>query len=187
LVNKKPVTVLYGGSFDPPHIGHQKIVDYLVSMDDVDTVVVTPAYLNPFKTSSMASPRQRLGWCRMVFADPKVIIDSSEVESGHSVYTVDTFRRLSDKYAVLYIAIGSDNLISIEKWHEFEILNDNVVWLVFGRSGYDTGYDKLREYRHIAFDEPASSSHIRQIKRGNDVDEKILDEVEKLLQKEENE
>jgi nicotinate-nucleotide adenylyltransferase len=181
LVKKKSVAVLYGGTFDPPHAGHQKIVDYLVSLEYVDKVIVTPAYLNPFKDSSLASPKQRLKWCRQVFDDPKVIIDPGEVELGHSVYTIDTLKRLNSEYDIAYIAIGSDNLGSIEKWHEFEALDNNVVWLVFERRGYSEGYEKLRRYERISLDEPTSSSYIRKSKTVKDVDKKISKEVETTL------
>ncbi len=183
MVNQKPVAALYGGTFDPPHTGHQKIVDHLVSMDRIDKVIVVPAYLNPFKDSSLASADQRLQWCRQVFGDPKVIVDPGEVESGHSVYTVDTFERLNERYDVQYIVIGSDNLSSIEKWHKFDALNDNAVWLVFERDGYDNGYEKLKRYERIFLDEPISSSHIRKTKTVKNVNSKISREVEKTLKK----
>ncbi len=177
---------MFGGSFDPPHVAHQKIVKTLSALPYIDKVIVVPAHLNPFKSSSLASPMQRLKWCKELFAEPNVTVDDSEVKAQKSVYTIDTFRKLKQDYDVRYIAIGSDNLGSIEKWHGFDELNENVVWLVFGRAGFDQGYDKLREYMRFDIDEPVSSSYIRQSGNIEKVDEKISNEVQKILKKDNN-
>ncbi len=186
MVNKKPVAVLYGGSFDPPHRGHQKIVDRLVLLPYIDKVVVVPAYLNPFKSSTLAPAQKRLEWCRRLFEGPKVVVDAGEVEAGKSVYTIDTFNRLNDIYNLRYIAIGSDNLSSIEKWKDFETLNKNVIWLVFERDGHDQGYEKLREYISLDLNEPVSSSIIRKDKEVDKIDQKISSDVKKILIKDHN-
>jgi len=183
LVNTRPVVALYGGSFDPPHRGHQQIVDQLVSLPFLDKVIVTPAYLNPFKHHTLASAQQRLAWCRALFDDPKVIVDPGEVEAGKSVYTATTVARLSATYDVRYFAIGSDNLDAIETWYDFAQLNQAVTWLVFERKGHDTGYEKLREYRRLALDAPISSSTIRTEKTTENVDQKIAPSVQKILTK----
>jgi nicotinate-nucleotide adenylyltransferase len=183
LVNTKPIVALYGGTFDPPHAGHQQIVEHLVSLPWLDKVIVTPAWLNPFKSHSLASAQQRLEWCRTVFTDPKVVIDPGEVNAGYSVYTAQTVDRLGEEYHVRYIVIGADNLTSIEQWYNFERLNHTITWLVFERKGYETGYSKLRSYKRFALDAPISSSTIRDKKTVENIDKKIAHDVQKLLTK----
>jgi len=184
LVNTRPVVALYGGSFDPPHRGHQQIVDQLISLPWLEYVIITPTWLNPFKSHSLASPDQRLRWCRDLFDDPKVIIDPGEVEAGQSTYTADTVARLSRTYDVRYLAIGSDNLAAIETWYNFDHLNRTIVWLVFERAGYDTGYEKLREYHRFPLDAPISSHTIRTEKNIENIDRKIAHSVQNILNKE---
>ena len=56
MVNQsKPTVAIFGGSFDPPHKGHQRIVEKATEVLDIDKLIVVPAYLNPFKTSSLAN------------------------------------------------------------------------------------------------------------------------------------
>ena len=181
--NTKPVAVWYGGTFDPPHQGHQRIVEALVRDDTIDTVIVTPAWLNPFKRSSLASPQQRLRWVQKIFDDPKVVIDRDEVEAGRPVFTAETIRRLRRHYDLHYIAIGSDNLRQITSWHDFDWLNDHVTWLVFARDGFDEGYEVLRDVRKISLDVPISSSQIRSEQDTRLVDEKIRHDVQKIFTK----
>jgi len=181
LVNIRPVAALYGGSFDPPHQGHQQIVEHLISLPFIDTVIVTPAWLNPFKKHSLASPQQRLAWCRSLFRHPKVIVDPGEVEAGHPVYTADTVARLNREYDVRYVVIGSDNLSAIETWYDFEQLNQTVTWLVFERKGYETGYEKLKNFRRFPLNIPISSHNIRTEKSVKYIDPNIAHDVQKML------
>jgi nicotinate-nucleotide adenylyltransferase len=183
LVNTHPVVAWYGGTFDPPHTGHQQIVAHLVSLSWIDRIIVTPAWLNPFKSHTLASPEKRLEWCRTVFAHPKVTVDAGEVQAGHSVYTADTIDRLGASYDVRYLVIGADNLATIEQWHAFEHLNETMTWLVFEREGYDTGYDKLKSYKRFALDAPISSSQIRETQSTENIDKSIAQHVQKLLTK----
>jgi len=188
LINIKPEetkcdTVWYGGTFDPPHSGHQQIVRHLTALPDIRTVIVTPAYLNPFKHDSLASAEQRLRWAHQVFDAPKVVIDEEEVRAGRSVYTAETIRRLQNNYALSCIAIGSDNLERIEQWHDFAWLNRHMTWLVFERQGYDDGYDKLHRYRRIPLDVPVSSRSIRQDHYTHDIDPRIAEDVKHILTK----
>jgi nicotinate-nucleotide adenylyltransferase len=184
LVNARPIAAWYGGTFDPPHAGHQQIVAYLAAQPWIDTVIVTPAWRNPFKGETSASPRQRLAWCQKVFADPKVVVDAGEIEAERSVYTAQTLARLRDRYDIRYIAIGSDNLASLERWHAFETLNAAVTWLVFEREGYAHGdCDILRSCRRIPLDAPVSSTAIRNGEALEYLDERIAPQVHDHLNK----
>ena len=183
MINTRPVAVWYGGTFAPPHRGHQQIVRHLVSLPTIDAVIVTPAYLNPFKETTLASAEQRLEWAHRVFDDLKVVIDPGEVEKGRRIYTLETLARLESQYDIRYIAIGADNLSRIEAWHEFDQLNRQVIWLVFDREKHTKGYEKLRDYKRIPLDVPVSSSHIRANSILEDVDPRIAEDVRNLLTK----
>ena len=183
MVNTRPIAVWYGGTFDPPHRGHQEIVRHLASLPFIDAVIVTPAWRNPFKNDTLAAAEQRLHWAHQVFDAPKVTIDAGEVATGHSVYTIDTLDRLKDRYDIRYIAIGADNLDRIGEWHAFDRLNRHHTWLVFERGKDTKGYERLREHQRIPLDVPASSSHIRGNNILEDVDPRIADDVQNLLTK----
>ena len=82
MVNQsKPTVAIFGGSFDPPHKWHQLIVERAIEELDIDKLIVVPAFLNPFKTSSLANAQQRLEWSHLLFDEiPNVIVDDYEIK-----------------------------------------------------------------------------------------------------------
>jgi len=177
LVKHKPVAALFGGSFDPPHKGHQSIVQKVASLDDIDYVIVMPAFLNPFKTATLASAEKRLTWCKKVCRGEKVIVSNFEVSMHRPVYTIETLKALQDDYEIRYLVIGSDNLAKITEWQQFKQINARITWLVFTRDGADPDCHLLRSYKVIALQIPASSTAIRNNRGLDQLDDSILDEV----------
>ena len=161
MVKNRLSVALFGGSFDPPHIGHQTIVKKVLNLEIVDRVVIMPTFLNPFKSSSHATADMRLKWCRDMCSDPDVIICDYEIRQNRAVYTIESINYLREQYEIKYLVIGSDNLAHIEHWREFETINSTITWIVVDRSGYDSSYEKLRDYITIEMDIPISSSQIR--------------------------
>ena len=178
---------IFGGSFDPPHKGHQLIVSKAVAILDIDMLFIVPAYLNPFKQSSLAPANLRLQWCHILF-DPleKVSVSDYEILQGKSTYTADTVKHFQNTYDVKYLIIGSDNLESLTKWHQYEWLNNQVTWVVATRknSSFDTGM--LRKWVTIELDEEISSTHIRSTQQLDGVDNKIVDSVKQVLSQKES-
>ena len=161
MVKNRLSVALFGGSFDPPHIGHQTIVKKVLNLEIVDRVVIMPTFLNPFKSSSHATADMRLKWCRDMCSDPDVIICDYEIRQNRAVYTIESINYLKEQYEIKYLVIGSDNLAHIEYWREFETINSTITWIVVDRNGYDSSYEKLRDYITIEMDIPISSSQIR--------------------------
>ena len=123
--------LLYGGSFDPPHNGH--LNNLLAAADRVhpDKIVVMPAGTSPFKQGTNASGALRLEMCRCFAAlaqepgMPPLQVSGWEVAqaaAGSRNYTVLTLEMLARENpgAVLYLAIGSDMLLSFEGWHRWQ-------------------------------------------------------------------
>ena len=93
---------LFGGSFDPPHLGHKAVVDAILSTLDVDEVVVMPAYLNPFKSKVYASGSLRFQWLQKIFSSYKnVKIDDFELTCKQKVPTLQTALKRSISSSVL--------------------------------------------------------------------------------------
>ncbi|MFT7824568.1 MAG: nicotinate (nicotinamide) nucleotide adenylyltransferase [Sulfurimonas sp.] len=173
---------IFGGSFDPPHRGHQKIVSEAVQTLDIDRLLIVPAYLNPFKQSSLAPPAIRLEWCHTLFDTmPKVAVSDYEIRQGESTYTSQTVKHFQNEYDVKYLIIGSDNLKSLTKWHEFEWLNEQVTWVVATRHGSHMNTEMLKKWKRLELDVDISSTEIRNLKQLDSVDRKIQDSVKSLL------
>lgn len=125
--------LLYGGSFDPPHNGHLNNLRAAAARVRPDRVVVMPAGTSPFKQGTNASGTLRLEMCGCFHAlagEPGSTVPQLEVsgweieqaEAGHRNYTVLTVEKLARDYpgAQLYLAIGSDMLLSFDGWHRWQ-------------------------------------------------------------------
>ena len=123
--------LLYGGTFDPPHNGHLNNLRAAAARVRPDRVVVMPAGLSPFKQSTAAPGSARVEMCacfRALEAEgavPALCVSGWEVEQaalGRRNYTVLTLEMLARENpgAVLYLAIGSDMLLSFDGWHRWQ-------------------------------------------------------------------
>ncbi len=90
---------LFGGSFDPPHAGHDAAVRAILSALKPDLLVIMPSFLNPFKKSFSAPPQLRLRWCRALWSDaPHVEVSDYEILQNRSVPTIQSVKFLLEKY-----------------------------------------------------------------------------------------
>ena len=123
--------LLYGGTFDPPHNGHLNNLRAAAARVRPDRVVVMPAGLSPFKqrTSAPGALRLEMCGCFRALADspdiPQLEVSGWEIEqaaAGNRNYTVLTVEKLARENpgAQLYLAIGSDMLLSFEGWHRWQ-------------------------------------------------------------------
>ena len=123
--------LLYGGTFDPPHNGHLNNLRAAAARVRPDRVVVMPAGLSPFKQSTAAPGSARVEMCacfRALEAEgavPALCVSGWEVEQaalGRCNYTVLTLEMLARTYpeAELYMAMGSDMLLSFDSWHRWQ-------------------------------------------------------------------
>ncbi len=184
MVNhQKPTIALFGGSFDPPHKGHQLIVEKALENLQIDQLFVVPAYLNPFKTSTLADAHTRFLWCQTLFDSmERVKVDDYEIKEGKSTVTSQSVKHFNQAYDVKYLIIGSDNLSSLTKWHAFEWLNEAVTWVIATRENHHLDTDELRSWELLPIEAPMSSTQIREEKDLKFIDEKIRTSVKHILE-----
>ncbi|MEA1891342.1 MAG: nicotinate (nicotinamide) nucleotide adenylyltransferase [Campylobacterota bacterium] len=150
---------LFGGSFDPPHIAHEMIVNALLRTKEIDKVIVMPTFLNPFKSSSVAPAEHRLKWLRKIFSDfDNVEISDFEVSMGKKIATIESVKHLLKSYQKIYLVIGADNLSTLHKWHEFDRLKELVTFIVASREGVDIPDSFMK----LTIDMDISSTTLRQ-------------------------
>jgi len=165
---------LYGGSFDPPHIGHLQVVHAALKALDIDKLIVVPAFVNPFKMGTHAPAHLRLSWLRTIFADDvEVEVSDLEVSENRAVTTIETVEKIASKYAKIYFIIGADNLASLQKWHRFEALNNLVTWVVATRDGI--AIDK--SYQQLNVEYPISSSQLRSNINDEHLPQEVASEI----------
>lgn len=117
--------VIFGGTFNPPHRGHEHVIRLAAGALHPDRILVIPANIPPLKQmeSGSPTPRQRLAMCRRAFRRiPGVTIDDRELRREGESYTVDTLRGLREEYPQdeLFFVLGSDQLLRFRSWHRFE-------------------------------------------------------------------
>ena len=117
---------LFFGSFNPIHIGHMIIANYIVEHTEIDEVwlVVTPH--NPHKKkTSLLSDFQRLSMVRLAVENyPKIKASNIEFNLPQPNYTINTLTVLQEKYPdkKFILLMGEDNLASLPKWKNFEAI-----------------------------------------------------------------
>lgn len=117
--------LIYGGSFNPPHLGH---VDALRSAAETirpDHILAIPAGMPPHKQMDDGSPDAdaRLRLSELAFRDvPGAMVSDMELKRLGKSYTVDTLQEIADRYEDedLYFLVGTDMLLSMEKWYQFD-------------------------------------------------------------------
>lgn len=182
MVNStQPIVAIFGGSFDPIHNGHKAIIHKAQEQLDISKIIIIPTYLNPFKSSSLISSHQRLAFVKRVLDDLKdVEIEDYEVKSKESLPTYQTISYLQKRYCVKYIIIGADNLKDLKKWYQFSWLNDNFIWVIATRKGYNYDYDFLKHYQILEIEENVSSSEIREGLKTHKIDTSINEYIKNM-------
>jgi len=132
---------LYFGSFNPIHIGHMIIANYMVEHTDLAKLwlVVTPH--NPHKQKkSLANNYDRLHLVNLAVEDnPNLLSSSIEFKLPQPSYTIDTLTYLEEKYPDTEFALimGGDNLASLHKWKNYELMIDKYPIYVYKRPSYE--------------------------------------------------
>ena len=130
------ICAVFGGSFDPPHIGHEQIVHEALKTLHVEKIFVVPAYLNPFKDSFSAPATLRLKWLRNLFKEnKKVEVLDYEVRQQKKVPTIETVNYLLKSYDIdkIYLIIGADNFKKLPLWKSYDELKSKVEFVVATR------------------------------------------------------
>lgn len=153
---------IFGGSFEPPHIGHKRIVIESLKILKINKIVIVPTFINPFKKKSYFKPSEKLKMSKIFFNfNKKIYISDFEIKSKKKIETYKTIKFLQNSYIVKYIIIGSDNLELLTKWGKFYWLNNNFTWIIATRKNYLLNIKFLNRYKILNIKENISSTEIR--------------------------
>ena len=127
---------IFGGTFNPPHLGHKRLAETMLKSASLDKIIIMPTYTPPHKKGSdLASEKDRLNMCRLLFKESHYQVSDLEIIRGGKSYTVDTVRELKKLYPddELFLIIGSDMFLSFDRWYKFEEILENVTLCVATR------------------------------------------------------
>ena len=160
---------LFFGSFNPIHIGHLIIAEYMATQTDLNQVWFVVSPQNPLKQrSTLANDFDRLHMVQMAIDDnPRLKASNIEFSLPKPSYTIDTMTYLHEKYPEhqFSLIMGSDNLESIHKWKNYELLLERYTIHIYNRSGMGDAITQETKSDIRFYDVPLldiSSTYIRQ-------------------------
>jgi len=162
---------LFFGSFNPVHIGHMIIANHMVNETELDQVWMVVSPQNPFKDKkTLAKDRDRYNLVDLAIGEnSRIRVSDIEFNLPKPSYTIDTLTYLKEKHPdkEFSLIMGGDNVPTLHKWKNGDLLLDRYKIYVYKRPGYDLG-EAAHHPNIIALDAPLldiSSTYIRQLIR----------------------
>ena len=138
MKNKKHKIGIFGGAFNPPHIGHVQAAETAIKQLNLDKLIIvptgTPAHKKLPKDTPPADIRYKLA--ELAFGQiPNIIISDLEISKKETSYSIDTVSQIVKEYepSLIYLLIGTDMYLSLESWKEFRKLLSLATPAVFTR------------------------------------------------------
>lgn len=139
---------IFGGTFNPPHKGHTRMIEKMTEELELDKVLIIPNKIPTHKRcDDLADNRDRLEMCKIAFRNPKFEISTMEMDRESDSYTIYTINELRKKYPndELYLIIGSDMFLIFHKWYKHKEILEQCKVCVASRNSEES-IQKLRNY-----------------------------------------
>ena len=161
---------IFGGSFDPPHLGHVNIALCALRQFDLDRIILVPTGATYNKKNASVSASSRFEMCRIVAEKYGFELSDAEISKEGFSYTADTLEYFKNLYPddKLYFILGGDSLDYIETWKNPEKIFSLCTIILAARKGYTDKAGYLKEkfgakILKLDFENyDVSSSHIRK-------------------------
>ncbi len=132
---------IYGGTFNPPHLGHVRAAQYALDALCLEKLLIIPSCISPHKKlpEGSATPEQRLQMLQLCFDDPRICVSDLELSRGGTSYTWQTVAQLREQYPEdkLVLLMGTDMFLSFMNWREPERILQDAALGVFYRGDRD--------------------------------------------------
>ncbi|MCB2203743.1 nicotinate-nucleotide adenylyltransferase [bacterium] len=166
---------IYGGTFNPPHIGHLILAQSAIDALQLDHVLLVPAFRSPFKLQSESlSAEVRAEMVELaVSGNDRIRGEYYEVLKGDVSYTVDTLRHIHDEHPddELFLLMGEDTFAEFHLWKDPEDILSLATPAVAGRPGYDAAaaghaYEKAARRFSMPLIDVSSTDIRRRLREG---------------------
>ena len=170
---------VYGGSFDPPHVGHAMVAAWLGWTRRVDAVWLVPTFQHAF-AKQLAPFETRVALCQALARalGPHVQVSRVEETLERPSFTIQTLSALAEAHPehAFQLVVGSDVLEQVDDWHRWDLIVERFRPLVVGRVGYE-------EVPGAPSFPPVSSTEVRRaLRAGEDVSHLVPGPVLDLLE-----
>ncbi len=131
-------TAIFGGTFNPPHVGHRAMLEGISALPEIFKILIMPAKIPPHKSGEILSPEHRVNMCNLAFDGvDKAEICLDELYLEGKSYTIKTLWHLKQKgIENPVLVIGADSLINFHKWYRFEEILSLAELYVYRRGGF---------------------------------------------------
>ena len=144
---------VFGGSFDPPHKGHARLLKAAATRLRPDLMLVIPSFHSPLKNKSISPAADRAAMAALLAAKNEAktgvrsVVDLFEIRRKETVYTYQTLEYLKNAYpgAALFLVIGSDCAMQFDKWKNPGAVKKLAKIVVGARKGFECGRSRLKK------------------------------------------
>jgi len=181
---------VFGGTFDPPHVGHLILAADACDALSLDRLIFVPAAAQPFKveTPAVASPADRLEMVRLAVAeDPRYSVEDTEIRREGLSYTVDTLEEIvgNNTGAEIFLLIGEDTLAGFSGWKKQARIREIATIAVMRRAGAPRTGESMRSDGVVELSArriDVSSTEIRErLKSGKSIKGFVPESVERFI------
>lgn len=182
---------LFGGAFDPVHVGHLRVAESFLKSHLIDELHLLPTPYPPHKKNKKSTSfHHRCRMLQIAFSGyENVVINEIENRLPKPSYTLQTIEYLQEQHPenLFYLCIGEDNLASFHKWHKYETILQKVTLLVAARPESDSTSQRKEILERAIFIDHSeieiSSTEIRNRKKLREtnraVPENIIDYIQR--------
>lgn len=159
---KKENILLYGGSFDPIHLGHEEVIKSVHKELNLNRIILVPNFQSPLKDKVFFTPSDRLLCIEQVLKRfPYLEISTYEINKETISYSYETVKLFIESYAnsnIIFL-IGADNWESRSKWKNFDFILRKSHVLIVGRPGVTIQQFNEYPYEPESFGEPGGITY----------------------------
>ena len=130
---------IYGGSFDPPHIGHLGVIEHFWKVfPECKKLLLVPNYISPFKKTKGAIEENIIAMLEILIREKSIlntVVEDVEIKKKQTSFTIDTIEFIKGKFPKeeLYFIIGIDNLKKFPLWKNYKRILELTRLLIFDR------------------------------------------------------
>lgn len=180
---------IFGGTFNPPHLGHLIVAESVREQLKLDRLFFVPSYSPPHKLNlQVALPRQRFEMVELSVNNNKYFsVSDIEIKREGKSYSIDTIHSMSLSFprAQIYFIIGMDNLIDFPQWKLPNEIISHVELIVMNRAGYDrevkNEFSRYANFIKVPNLDISSSDIRRRVKMERSIRYLVNEEVEKYI------
>lgn len=183
---------LFGGTFDPVHVGHLLLANVVLEESGLDQILFIPCYISPLKSvMPVASPLDRLAMIQMAIQSHSAFrVTDIEIQRGGISYTIDTLSALRKdkawKDGEFFLILGMDAFLDFRHWKSPETIVQHCQLIVMNRPGYSCSDSEIPFQDHVHLVSTPligiSSTEIRnRIRQGKSIHYWVPEAVEKYI------